>query len=139
MKKADTYQTILSGVSQQKPTARLVGQHYEQVNMIPDPVEGLTRRHGSLFVADKDMALTDEAVQELATSRTFSFRYLGRELMLALPQDGSKNLGTPVIVFDRTSKPIPVVDNFAPWGVMLDTDAVLLDDANITVEPQLDV
>lgn len=138
MKKADTYPTLLSGVSQQKPSARLPGQHTEQVNMIPDPVEGLTRRHGSIFVTSKEAGLTPAAIAELATSRTFGFRYLGRELVLALPQGGSTNLGTPVVVFDRTSQPVPVVDNFAPWGVMLDSDGVLLDDSNVTLEPDHD-
>lgn len=46
------YDTVVRGVSQQVPQNRLSGQHGEQVNMVPDPVHGLSRRHGSVTVAE---------------------------------------------------------------------------------------
>ena len=42
------YPTLLSGVSQQSPESRRRGEHWEQVNMVADPIRGLTRRQGSM-------------------------------------------------------------------------------------------
>lgn len=46
-KHSDSYASLIRGVSQQVPHDRLEGQHWEQVNMVSDPVRGLARRHGS--------------------------------------------------------------------------------------------
>lgn len=48
MKVSGSYASLLRGVSQQPSTSRQPGQHTEQVNMIPDPIEGLVRRQGSI-------------------------------------------------------------------------------------------
>lgn len=48
MKTSGSYPSLLQGVSQQPPEVRQPGQHTEQVNMIPDPVQGLTRRRGTI-------------------------------------------------------------------------------------------
>lgn len=45
---AGSYPSVVRGVSEQVPQDRRPGQHYEQINMISDPVKGLARRHGSL-------------------------------------------------------------------------------------------
>lgn len=55
-KVSDSYESVLKGVSQQVPQARLSGQHYEQVNMVSDPVNGLARRHGSVTRDERDEA-----------------------------------------------------------------------------------
>ena len=52
MKAGSSYSNLLMGVSQQVPHNRREGQHTEQINMIPDPVRGLTRRRGSIFQAE---------------------------------------------------------------------------------------
>lgn len=44
--------SLVQGVSQQVPSERRQGQHGEQVNMIPDPVRGLVRRHGTKYRAE---------------------------------------------------------------------------------------
>jgi len=49
MKVSDSYSSLVMGVSEQVPELRRPGQLTEQVNMLPDPVEGLTRRPGSVF------------------------------------------------------------------------------------------
>lgn len=49
---AGSYESIIRGVSQQVPQDRRPGQHYDQVNMISDPVRGLARRHGSEMMAE---------------------------------------------------------------------------------------
>lgn len=48
-----SYASIARGVSQQAPDRRLDGQHQEQINMMSDPVAGLTRRRGTKWIADK--------------------------------------------------------------------------------------
>lgn len=53
MKVANSYGSLLRGVSQQVPQDRADGQHTEQVNMLSDPVNGLTRRHGSVWKAER--------------------------------------------------------------------------------------
>ena len=56
MKVANSYASLLRGVSQQVPQDRADGQHTEQVNLLSDPVDGLTRRHGSIWQAEKQLA-----------------------------------------------------------------------------------
>lgn len=53
MKAANSYGSLLRGVSQQAAQDRADGQHTEQVNMLSDPVNGLTRRHGSQWRAER--------------------------------------------------------------------------------------
>lgn len=48
-KVSDSYDSLTRGVSQQSAHDRLPGQHWEQDNMISDPVRGLSRRHGSVW------------------------------------------------------------------------------------------
>lgn len=76
MKVSDSYQSLLRGVSQQVPQNRASGQHAEQINMLADPVNGLTRRHGSTWLAEK--SLSGASPGELATylADTASYRSL---------------------------------------------------------------
>lgn len=53
-KTSGSYESIIRGVSEQVAENRREGQHYEQVNMISDPVRGLARRHGSLFLGSSN-------------------------------------------------------------------------------------
>lgn len=53
MKAANSYASLLRGVSQQVPQDRAEGQHNEQVNMLSDPINGLVRRHGSIWQAER--------------------------------------------------------------------------------------
>jgi len=43
-KVSGSYASVVRGVSEQVPQDRRPGQHFEQVNMISDPVRGLARR-----------------------------------------------------------------------------------------------
>ena len=61
MKAAAAYESIIRGVSQQVPQDRAPGQHTEQVNMLSDPVNGLTRRHGSVMEAEKKLTALSAA------------------------------------------------------------------------------
>jgi hypothetical protein len=51
MKVTGSYSPLVQGVSEQTPELRRSGQLGEMVNMIPDPVEGLTRRPGAVLRA----------------------------------------------------------------------------------------
>lgn len=64
-KVSGSYQSLLRGVSQQEPSARLPGQHEEQVNMLSDPVRGLTRRQGTIMLAENDTGLPVEVTEDL--------------------------------------------------------------------------
>ena len=112
MKAANSYGSLLRGVSQQVAQDRSDGQHTEQVNMLSDPVNGLSRRHGSLWQAEKHMTsllpaqlaayVTDTAAW---TSRDFDVG--GKEYIVALRQ-GARPVGPnplPVaIVYNKTDK-----------------------------------
>lgn len=76
MKTQDTYQSILRGVSQQAPSERIEGQHGEQVNMISDPVNGLTRRAGLLLVDEtlKDISDVPDSSLSDAIADSYSYR-----------------------------------------------------------------
>lgn len=50
---AGSYASVTRGVSQQVPQDRRPGQHWEQVNMISDPVRGTARRPGSIMQDEK--------------------------------------------------------------------------------------
>lgn len=65
MKISGTWASLLRGVSQQAPESRQAGQHAEQVNMLADPVAGLTRRRGTLWQAGATV-FTSNPVHELS-------------------------------------------------------------------------
>lgn len=67
-KVSDSYDSLNRGVSQQAPHDRIPGQHWEQVNMISDPVRGLSRRHGSRWCDEMLLGvdLTQAVLDDLA-------------------------------------------------------------------------
>lgn len=65
MKISGTWASLLRGVSQQAPESRQAGQHAEQVNMLSDPVAGLTRRRGTVRQAGATV-FTANPVHELS-------------------------------------------------------------------------
>lgn len=88
------YESLSRGVSQQPQSARLPGQHGEQINLWSDPVYGLSRRRGTLFqgrrtdtfVGNKRTDLTDaqwdEAQQYFAAFRSFPWTVAGDDLVV---------------------------------------------------------
>lgn len=86
-KVSGSYESVVLGVSDQVPQDRRSGQHFEQVNMISDPVKGLARRHGSvmrdeLILGDYAAPLYDGAVADTATHKEFTFFVEGVEYAL---------------------------------------------------------
>lgn len=65
---SDSYDSVVRGVSQQAAHDRLPGQHWEQDNMVSDPVRGLSRRHGSVWCDElsADFSMYASTVADLA-------------------------------------------------------------------------
>lgn len=82
---AGSYESVIRGVSQQVPQDRRPGQHYEQVNLISDPVRGLARRHGSQNMDEKRITnqLTGTALAQMladtAGHKVYSFQVGGKD------------------------------------------------------------
>lgn len=125
MKASGSYASLVRGVSQQIPEDRQPGQHTEQVNLIPDPVQGLCRRHGSRFVAERDLgisALLDyQALDfDMRTWRTFDYTSQDTDFSVLHRTGASVVPGAPLMVFDKTNSTwVPVVRNAV--DVPLDT------------------
>lgn len=110
MKASGSYESLVRGVSQQVPQNRGPGQHTESINMVPDPVKGLARRHGSILLAEKK--LTSLSVAKLAdyaadTDNWITYEYANnnREFVL-LVRRAARPAGSdlPVmLVYDKTN------------------------------------
>ncbi len=110
MKTSGSYSSIVQGVSQQVPHERGPGQCAEQTNLIPDPVLGLTRRHGSVWQAEADTGFPVEAatavLEDTANYRSFEYSNQGVDYTI-LYRTSAAPVGTPLdplIVYDRTAK-----------------------------------
>lgn len=109
MKASGSSASLMQGVSQQVPQGRGPGQHSEQVNMIPDPVQGLARRHGSRLVSELQTSLSPANlaafVADTENWRTFEYSNAGHDYVL-LVRSAARNAGAttlpPVLVYDRT-------------------------------------
>jgi len=132
MKVADSYANLVRGVSQQVPHNRFPGQHTEQVNMQPDPVEGLARRHGSILQAERltglDPALMPNFTADTAGWQTFEYENGGKEYVLMVRREARASGSTlPLMVaYNRTDKVFlptvrnavdPVLDQLEAGGV----------------------
>ena len=112
MKAADSYESVLRGVSQQVPQDRTSGQHAEQVNMLSDPVNGLTRRHGSMFQAELILAGCTPGQMESYRQDTDNWRSLewdttGNEYVVLYrvgPRPVTANPLPAFVVYNKTTK-----------------------------------
>lgn len=113
MKISGSYASLLRGVSQQSPEVRQAGQHEEQVNLISDPVAGLTRRRGTIKRALKTLPTPSNVVNMLATAmgyRTHTHSAEGKEYDLLFREHMSNPLyvtgdaahAPAVICYNRT-------------------------------------
>lgn len=109
-KASGSYASLVRGVSQQVQQDRQPGQHTEMVNMIPDPVKGLSRRHGSRWQAEHSLGLDGSAIAAYITDtanwRTFEYSNAGNDFVLlcrtaARPVDSDL---PPIIGYNRTTK-----------------------------------
>lgn len=87
-KVSGSYPAVILGVSEQVPQDRRPGQHFEQVNMISDPVRGLCRRQGSENIDESNLIPVGTANAQAAfladteTYKTRDFFVGGHELTL---------------------------------------------------------
>ena len=96
-KVSGTYPSLSRGVNQQPFEARLDGQHGEQINMWSDPVQGLTRRRGTILQQSEadnvngpsyhqfTEAQQKEARDFYASYRTIPYTTEGLELQVHYP------------------------------------------------------
>lgn len=82
-----SYASVTRGVSEQVPQDRHPGQHFEQVNMVSDPVRGLVRRHGSITVDERVVEGLPEALsatdqEYIRNYREYSFTINGVDYSL---------------------------------------------------------
>lgn len=118
MKASGSYGNLIQGVSQQAPKDRREGQLGEMVNMLPDPANGLSRRHGSRWIAERDTGVDftsyQTVVKDTATWRKFEYNNSGVDYVISY-RTGARVVGSPLpsmVVFDRTNKVfLPVVRN----------------------------
>jgi hypothetical protein len=111
-----SFESVVRGVSEQVPHQRLSGQQYEQVNMVSDPVRGLSRRQGSKTLAEYQIAgmaaLSDVDRAYLRTYREHSFFIDGKEYAVLYPtaaRPGGSTLPF-MFCFDKTGQRfLPVV------------------------------
>lgn len=95
---AGSYQSVTRGVSQQVAQDRRPGQHWEQINMISDPVRGVARRHGSIMQDEVPFATFtevgfDATEEDTGSFKEFSFFVAGVEYSL-IYRAGAKVSGT---------------------------------------------
>lgn len=112
MKAANSYESLLRGVSQQVPQDRAEGQHTEQINMLSDPVDGLTRRHGSLWQWEKQMvgltpAEASSYTADAANWVSYDFDSAGQEYTIMYRKTARPISANPLplfVVYNKTSK-----------------------------------
>lgn len=133
MKAANSYASLLRGVSQQVPQDRADGQHTEQVNLLSDPVNGLCRRHGSVFQAETTPALNPTELAAYQTDiknwRSYPFATGGKEYVLlyrAGARPVSANPLPVVIVYNKTNK------TYLELNKVDDDDLALLESGGIS-------
>lgn len=114
MKVVGSFQSVVRGVSEQVPEQRHSGQHYEQVNMMSDPVHGLVRRHGSV-TQDEAVAFssipTAQQLGYMRQYRTETFFVAGTEYSLTFqggPRVSFDGLPFAICTNKDTGKFVPV-------------------------------
>ena len=111
MKASGSTPSLIRGVSQQVPEERQLGQHTEQINLRPDPIQGLSRRFGSKWQAETQLPLNHAVhaayVTDTESFRTFDFTYANKEYSLLYRSAGrayNADLLPVVVVYNRTDK-----------------------------------
>lgn len=78
-KQTGAYESLIKGVSEQVAHQRYPGQHWDQLNMVSDPVRGLARRAGSTMVHERVMPGVSRSAATIQDCRNFREQslYLG--------------------------------------------------------------
>lgn len=122
-KVSGSYDSVVLGVSQQVAQERRSGQHEEQVNMISDTVNGLSRRRGSVW--KDEMVLSDitaedpyqSAQAELGAMREYTFVIDGNEYcILFRNRDSTLGDSTFMVLYDKANNAfIPIEYENSSW------------------------
>lgn len=120
-----SYESVVRGVSEQAPQDRRSGQMWEQVNMISDPVRGLTRRHGSEFLNNIHIGPKADNSQLVTAATQFSnhpYYCNGRELEIIYSKYPIKNnVGTlnNIHCYDKTGNKFLHINGRGPvWDTI---------------------
>lgn len=117
-----SYQSLLRGVSQQPPEQRLPGQHSAQVNMMSDPVAGVTRRPGTVRIATSEayLGLTSEAAAvDLATNfEVHPIKVGDKEFTFHTRRPGTTGPAGPLLYTRRGHSTVGFPDGAAVTTVM---------------------
>jgi hypothetical protein len=91
-----SYASVVLGVSEQVAHDRRPGQHSEQVNMLSDPVRGLSRRRGSKWQVEQSLGAGTLATYgaEAGAMREYSFSIDGTEYTMNYRADPSAHSDT---------------------------------------------
>lgn len=128
MKLAASYASLLRGVSQQPPEVRQAGQHTEQVNLIPDPVAGLTRRQGSIKRREFDYATINSAQAATAFATASGYRVhehtaAKKDYMVLIRETGTAaalaDTLPPIIVYNKTDNTFKTILGMSLAGLQL--------------------
>lgn len=119
MKAANSYGSLLRGVSQQVPQDRAEGQHTEQINMLSDPVAGLSRRHGSLWQGEQQHSSLPPAQitqyhADAANWASYDFDSGGKEYLVMYRKTARPVSANPLPLFVVYNKTDKVFLNYAP-------------------------
>lgn len=108
-KRQGTFKSVVRGVSEQVPHDRLEGQHYEQVNFVSDPIRGLIRRRGSMFLDKQATGVPASGYEErLKGYKEHTFTAAGVDYSVLYSSRPSSS-GSRVILFNKdTQKFVPV-------------------------------
>lgn len=111
MKVQGSYQSVVLGVSQQVPHERRSGQMWEQVNMVSDPVRGVARRWGSVFLDARTVRDTEMSEADMQTAvnlyREAEYTCDGRDLVVLYAKGDTVPYGLPpVMAYDITQKKV---------------------------------
>lgn len=109
MKVQGSYKSVVLGVSQQVPHERRSGQMWEQVNMISDPVRGVSRRWGSVFLDSREVLGSEMSEQDMKAAvnlyREAEYTCDGRDLLVLYAKGDTRPYGLPpVMAYDITNK-----------------------------------
>lgn len=113
------YDSVVLGVSEQVAHDRRPGQHTEQVNMISDPVHGLSRRRGSLY-QDEMVVTTGQLADyqsDAGSMREYTFVIDGTAYsLLYRPRASALGSATFMILYNKTTDSfMPIVYEDDPW------------------------
>lgn len=118
---SNSYPSVIRGVSEQVPHDRIPGQHWEQDNLISDPVRGLSRRHGSMQMHKHALASAISAIDRAdAASRTEHTVFIqGTEYGIFANKSEITSQLDPLIIINKDTK------QFVPLVVDAETRIIL--------------